>query len=307
MSWEKYVKSNILEFRKRRLTDLEKELTVRSKTVFHTTLYEPCQIVVIDIAEPHPKYFLVLHSEEFPDMEIAVVGEVALKQLSSEMLKKTKLLKALGLEKIQTITEHLKDTAKIARGFGWLSSYAEIAGVPVYEIVKEPRTSPNPFELSRLVYDSMVWEIGEMLTRKQKEEIEETVGDIRRDAEAIPTKELRTKIIESTGRLEGLIEQLQKKHEKLKDDLVGVRRLVGTKSFGEWKVLLSEIDKMNTRINALSDIKSGYDKVLAQQADLLKQQSSFMNWIKYSIILLPIAVASISIIEILIRHFLGVL
>ena len=34
-----------------------------------------------------------------------------------------------------------------------------------------------------------------------------------------------------------------------------MRKLVGTKTFGEWKVLLSEIDKINTRIDSLSKVR----------------------------------------------------
>lgn len=112
------------------------------------------------------------------------------------------------------------------------------------------------------------------------------------------------------------IDDYDQKLVSIEDDLLGVRRLVGTQTFGEWKVLLSEIDKMNTRIDAFSEIKDAYDKVLAQQnefmkqqAEVMKQQSSFIKWIKYATILLPVAVISVPVIEIisiLIRHFLGI-
>ena len=97
---------------------------------------------------------------------------------------------------------------------------------------------------------------------------------------------------------------------KIEQDVNGVRRLVGTETFGEWKALLSEIDKINTRIDALFHIREAYDKVLEQQAKVIEQQSSFIKWIRYATILLPIAVISvpaIEIISILIRHSLGVL
>jgi len=72
--------------------------------------------------------------------------------------------------------------------------------------------------------------------------------------------------------------------------------LVGTKTFGEWKALLAEIDKINVRIDALSNIINAYDKVL-------NQQSSFITWIKYATILVPIAVVSVPIIELLLHYF----
>jgi len=113
--------------------------------------------------------------------------------------------------------------------------------------------------------------------------------------------------ITNVKRLREEITPLKRQQKELRDDIIGIKKIVGSETYGEWKVLLSEIDKVNTRIDALTDIKDAYDKVLTQQAEVIKQQSSFMNWIKYSTILLPIAVASIAIIEILIRYFLGVL
>ena len=112
------------------------------------------------------------------------------------------------------------------------------------------------------------------------------------------------------------IDDYDQKLVSIEDNLLGVRKLVGTQTFGEWKVLLSEIDKMNTRIDAFSEIKDAYDKVLAQQnefmkqqAEVIRQQSSFIKWIKYATILLPIAVISVPVIEIisvLVRHLLGI-
>ena len=72
-------------------------------------------------------------------------------------------------------------------------------------------------------------------------------------------------------------------------------------------------DTINTRIDALRDIKEAYDKLLSQQnafmdqqAEVMKQQTSFINWIKYATIIVPIAVVSVPIIEILLRHFIGI-
>lgn len=147
----------------------------------------------------------------------------------------------------------------------------------------------------------------------QTSRIEDSTSKILTEARKLKKTEISPLILneiksirDSLGKMKK-IDVHEQKLTSIEDEIVGVRKLVGTRGFGEWKVLVTEIDKLNIRIDALSDIKDAYDKVLAQQAEVIKQQSSFMNWIKYSTILLPIAVASIAIIEILIRYLLGVL
>jgi len=48
------------------------------------------------------------------------------------------------------------------------------------------------------------------------------------------------------------------------------------------ETLLSELDVINARVEALSEIKEAYEKVLNHQTELLKQQLSFLTWIKYA-------------------------
>jgi len=173
-------------------------------------------------------------------------------------------------------------------------------------------------------------EVNDLLkTQREREKIEETVGDIRRDVEAIPEKvELRNKIIEATGRLEEQIKKLDKKYE---EEISGFRKIVGTtKEFQDFRVFTTDVtdlkkshvprevfdakvSELHTRINSLSEMKTEYDKLLSQQnefmkqqAEVMKQQSSFVTWIKYSTILVPVAVVSAPIIYALLRRFLGI-
>jgi len=173
-------------------------------------------------------------------------------------------------------------------------------------------------QIKNIIATQLFEELMESLLRlekeKQRKKIEVTVDRLKQDVEAIPqTVELREKIIKNTKKLESQFSQLNEQYKKLSDDVVGVRKLVGSKTFGEWKILLSEIDKINTRIDSLSCINEAYDKVLnkqnkfmEQQADVMKQQASFINWIKYATILVPIAVISVPIIEMLLRSVLNI-
>lgn len=57
-------------------------------------------------------------------------------------------------------------------------------------------------------------------------------------------------------------------------------------------------NEMNLRMNTLSKIQDSYEKVLSQQ-------TSFLKWIRYATILLPIAVLFAPLIEIMVRHLLS--
>ena len=113
--------------------------------------------------------------------------------------------------------------------------------------------------------------------------------------------------------------------KRLDKEIDKVRQLVGvTKEIQDWKLLVSDVHRLkgehvprevfesrigelSTKIEAFEKIEKAYERLADQQARVLEQQSSFLKWIKYSTILVPIAVALIPVIEILIRHFLGIL
>lgn len=135
--------------------------------------------------------------------------------------------------------------------------------------------------------------------------IKKSASKILKETKMLRKNKSSPELREAEKALEDALEKLKKIDEYeqklifITDELTGLRKLVGTKTFGEWKGLLAEIDKINTRIDALSGMMNAYDKVLSQQ-------SSFITWIKYATILVPIALVSVPIIELLLRHFLGV-
>jgi len=71
------------------------------------------------------------------------------------------------------------------------------------------------------------------------------------------------------------------------------------------EVFESRLKELSTRIQAFEKIEIAYERLTSQQERVFEQQSSFLKWVKYSTILVPIAVACIPIIEIIIRHFIN--
>jgi len=320
ISWEEYLRSNILHFRAEYETNPKKfkELFNKKKELFLVSLLKPCQIVVIDFLRTYPKCFIVLHSEEFPDMEIEVAEYMTYKDFSSDALKRVRLLKSTsnkGIHRIVSFIKTLLDKMRKSSSHsgGW--DYSENFSLCVERFDYRTSKSPNLFSQWQFSYLDLM--IDEMSRKEQIEKIEDTVEDLSRDIKAIPEEvELRNRIMETAQRLREEIIPLKKQQKELRDEIIGIKKIVGSETYGEWKVLLSEIDKVNTRVDAFSNIKDAYDKVLTQQtqfmkqqAEVMKQQSSFIKWIKYATILLPIAVISVPLIEIvsiLIRHFLGI-
>jgi predicted transcriptional regulator len=112
--------------------------------------------------------------------------------------------------------------------------------------------------------------------------------------------------------------------KRLDNEIGKVRQLVGvTKEFQDWKLLVSDVDRLkgehvprevfesklrelSTKIEAYEKIEEAYERLSTQQEKVLEQQSSFLKWIKYSTILVPIAVAVIPVIEYLLRYLLKV-
>lgn len=148
--------------------------------------------------------------------------------------------------------------------------------------------------------------------------IEEQLAEIKADINKIRGKKLQTKMLQHTSRISDslvsvkTLEEHERKLKSMEDDLTGVRRLIGTKGFGEWKSLVFDVEYLKKRVEDVSDIRESYKevldhqtKVLDNQAKVLAQQSNFISWIKYSTILVPLAVAWVPIIETLIRHFLS--
>lgn len=331
-SWEDYIKSNILKFRKDygELPDEAKKIVDESRKIVKYSLNKPCQVAFFDFVEPYPKLFVILHEPKNTDMSIMVFHKTTPNNLSSKASQYQKLLDLIGKKRTETIIERVLLGIEIDESNLDISWYASGDYLPLLDVFflffKElvPSTKPS-YEFSEMMMKHMMFYINNTIKDNQKKNIEKTVDDLRRDAELIPVNvELRDKIIENTQRLDNQFIQLDEQYKKLRDELLGVRKLVGTKTFGEWKILLSEIDilkthtdaeidNMKTRLDALAKIKETYDKVLdqqimfmKQQADVMKQQSSFINLIKYATILVPTAVLVAPLIDLLLRYLLGI-
>lgn len=180
-------------------------------------------------------------------------------------------------------------------------------------------SSENPIAQANQLLEITLDIVAHEIENEKHMELQEIAESLKEDVETISEEKVRARFEETSSKMNEVlkkfrvIDEHKLKIEKMESELSGVRKLVGTKSYGEWKVLVSEIDKINTRIDCLKEIREAYDKVLGrqdkfmeQQAEVMKQQSSFLTWIKYATILVPIAVVSVPIIEILIRHFLGI-
>jgi len=337
MLWDEYVKSNIAKFRNawKALPEAERKIAEESEETFCYSLNEPCQVAVIFFGEPYPISFVILHNKKYPDMKTIVFENTPVGDFSTELLQGSELFELLGRkeEDIETLVKRIMNTIySTMEETRWISSANRLKftnGALIF--FREDIRVSAKYRLSDTLHGIIDLLVTRIVKEKQREKIEEAVGDIKRDAREIPVRELRTKIIEATERLEGEIKQLDK---KLKEEVNGMRQLIGTSErFLEWKAFSSDIEhlktthvprevfeakmgELNTRIDSLTEIKKAYDNILAQQmefmkqqADVMKQQSSFIKWIKHATILLPIAVISVPIIEIIsiiVRHFLNI-
>lgn len=310
ISWEEYIKSSVLEFR-RRYSALSEEdrMIMKKSTRAGVALDTPSQFIIVDPDKFSTKLLICFHAKQYPDLETFVYENMPKHIIISKIQKEEpKWLQSVSLEKIKEAIRSIRRTTTERKDWTAADATREIF---LLWFSFDCRSDKD------FLAETSLQILGIYLdTEKSRTEIKETVSDIKRDAQSIEVEELRTKILEKTAILEKQIEPLYGKFKKLEDDLVGVRKLVGSETYGEWKSLLSEIDKINTRIDAVSDIRSAYDKVLAQQnefmkqqSEVMKQQSNFIKWIKYATVLLPIAVISVPIIEIIsiiIRHYLGI-
>lgn len=307
MDWKEYVKATIQSFREQ-FNAIEPELKGHIREYeYDATLLEPCQVEVSDRGHPYAVIWLVTHDQQRKDMEITVHNNIKEpKTYVKKYLASNKYLKHFPQTEVEPLLF-------FSNGEG----YVHLFSTDFWFAPENIGEKDSPEHALLIVH--FLLEISRAAVRRMQHTIlEETAKTLKKDVASVPEENLRSRLQETSRKIDEavqqikLIEEHEQKLKSMKDDLIGVRRLVGTKGFGEWKVLLTEIDKMNTRIDALSDVKNAYNKVLAQQnvfmkqqAEVMKQQSSFVTWIKYATILVPIAVICVPIIEILLRHFLG--
>jgi len=320
-TWKEYIRSNILDFRNK-FHDLPEEVR-ELRPHLAALIAKPTQVVVFQPTDSELTHMLILHSENSPDMDTIVYEGMTSQELAVQASEQHPEWRPLvNLNKVKHAITH---SAHSRGGYFWERRYYDNSLLWTFGF--DPRSGGTPMgTLSKMLSN----EVNDLLkTQREREKIEETVGDIRRDVEAIPEKvELRNKIIEATGRLEEQIKKLDKKYE---EEISGFRKIVGTtKEFQDFRVFTTDVtdlkkshvprevfdakvSELHTRINSLSEMKTEYDKLLSQQnefmkqqAEVMKQQSSFVTWIKYSTILVPVAVVSAPIIYALLRRFLGI-
>jgi len=327
ISWEEYIKSNISEFRRRFgvLPKDSQKLIRKTKKLYSQSLIKPCQVVVIDL-NGYPQSFVVAHNAKSPDMEVLVFKSSSLPDLTAKSKQEERLLNLLG--KKETIEDFIEEFERFLRWgtsspTAWISRTTMfLSAMRIFSWREDPQLSEGSYEFADLVYHYTDWDLKQIFREEQLEKIEETVEDIQRDIEAIPEDiELRSKIKRNTQRLNNQMKQLYK---KVDEEIGALRKLIGsTESIQDWRLLVSDVARLkgehvprevlesklqglSTKIEALEKIEKAYERLSSQQEKVLEQQSGFLKWIKYSIILVPIAVACVPIVETLLRHFLGV-
>lgn len=70
ISWEEFIKSNILEFRNKfkKLSEESKKLVKENKEIFRRSFNKPCQVLVFNFNKDYPTCFAILHDAKHPDM-----------------------------------------------------------------------------------------------------------------------------------------------------------------------------------------------------------------------------------------------
>ena len=285
----------------------DEQKRIRKEALIYSLL-DPLQIELgilkaINARKERYIWFLI-HDSSASDMEIKI------KEIPEENLEGYLASKAKGhdapalfntvLDKNVGLTIVISDQYRSFVGFGW-----------------------EPWRIAKLLFS----DVRERVKREQVRTIERNTQDLKKSIERVTEIELRKELLATTSKIDVALKEVK----RIDDDVGRVRQLMGvSKEFQDWKLLVTDVGKLkeehvprevfdakiselNTRIDAFKEIKEGYERMLAQQnefmrqqADVMKQQSSFVTWIKYSSILVPIAVVSAPIIYALLRHFLGI-
>jgi len=311
MSWQEYLGIFVDSTREMYEAELAKlgfgpeALLEISNTLIRRYLFlKPCQIYVFENPQTNQVAWFVTFEQDKPDklFEVVEVTKGSLKDFLESSGKYAGFLEILDSpsEIKQLIADFLEfHTVDYQISFSvptiwWFTSYLRWN---------------RPEKLAEAFWSHEMSNVSRHLQRLR---IEKSAQRVLVEAKIIRKARPSPALVEAEETIQKALENLKKidDHEQklmiMQNELTGVRKLVGTETFGEWKVLLSEIDKINTRIDSLNQIKEAYDKVLAQQTEVMKQQSSFVTWIKYATILVPVAVVLVPIIDALIRHFLPV-
>jgi len=310
MSWEEYVKRNISHFRafnEARMISEYKDAFATERWAFLTSLFPPCQVVVLDFGETYPTSFLVVHNSKKQDMDTIILENLNPKNLTFQDLKK-RLLDLLSSQEIQDIHKIIGSIEPRA-GTRWISSWMPLYNSALVMSRDDPRTENSPNALSMNLTEAMNFYAARYLEDKQRAKIEETVSSLRKDAEAIPKDfDFRDKIIETTARLEAQVEQLNK---KVDEEIGGVRRLVGTtKDFQDFRVFTTDVTDLK-KSHVPREVFDSEIKRLEQKIDSMKEIIASMKeikfWSKNNILIISLAIiatASTLIAALLAAHII---
>ncbi|PVX26799.1 MAG: hypothetical protein CW691_00355 [Candidatus Bathyarchaeum sp.] len=279
---------------------LDKELQEQIKAnAFSKTLLPQCQLEIIDF-EQYGSVWIINHDSKRMDKLVSIkLGKNEQKKKNLEhILEQYDFFNNAWTALSQTMRDAIltDGVLLIFEDDFWWAFYKQ----------------RKPYEFALWLLDNTLYEIGDIINNEQHLALKESAERLKKDVTLVAENDVRARLEITSNKIDAAVRKLQTidEHEEklcaLKSDLDGVHRLIGRETYGEWKVLINEIDKNKDRINSLSNIKEAYDKVLAQQSEVMKQQSSFINWIKYATILVPIAAVSVPILEILLRQFLGI-
>jgi hypothetical protein len=254
-----------------------------------------------------------------PDFEIVIIQDVNIFDFTKKLSQEPKLSKLLNAVQIEALTRKVTRLVRMPEE-KWLGSRTDYDNYEIAQFAVDPRDSE--YGLSNMLSRSLEVAKATVNRRKEETKLAAIVKDLERDTEAIPeTVELRNKLIENVSRLD---KQMKEMTAKTEENIDALRKTVGAATdFQDWKVLVTDVERLSKehvpkevfeskvnelmgRIDALSSVKEAYDKVLQQQSKLLEQQSSFMTWLKYATVGVPVAIVLVPVIELLIRHALGI-
>ena len=109
-SWEEYIKSNALEFRKK-FSELPEEKQEKLKknpfSSFSMELMNPCQVIVVKFKNFCDHFLIVSNSKKSPDLEIMVYDNVDFKTFWDDIERESKIIKIFGIDRKNFIETHL--------------------------------------------------------------------------------------------------------------------------------------------------------------------------------------------------------
>jgi len=327
ISWEKYLTTVIQTFR-----EYYDTLSVEEQSVaqLNYTFAEPSQIEFFSLENDGQMMIVTLNSNRPDDL---VVHENV--KMPFDLTLKANLKKYLTKEQIERYEK------KGVPFRGWIAIDEKTS---VYFFKNFQTQYPSAETYAKLHFKDLRRLIRNRLKSRERfneyKAIEEDIGTIKSASKKIEDGKLRERMLNTASKIDNSIstikkiERYEQRLDKFETEIGGVRKMIGTaKEFQDFRIFSTDVDELkkshvhkevfdskikelSTRIDSLSEIREAYDKVLSQQNEFMKQQakvmeqqSSVIKWIKYATILLPIAVISVPIIEIisiLIRHSLGI-